>query len=97
MIFHIALFKWKENVSNEVTTSIMRDVKALKEKVPGILDIHCGENFSEWSTGYTHAFVITAENRAALEAYRMHSDHKAVANRIDQMDAGSMGFDFEDR
>ena len=45
---------------------------------------------------YTHAFLVLAKDRGALEAYRNHPDHVDVAKRIDAMDGGSIGIDFED-
>jgi hypothetical protein len=96
MITHIALFKWKPDVTSDVIEHVMADVRALKEKVEGVLDIRCGQNFSKWNEGYTHAFLVLTKDRKALEAYRKHPDHVEVARRIDAIDGGSIGIDFED-
>lgn len=96
MIIHIALFKWKPDVTSEAIDEVMADVRTLKEKVEGVLDIRCGQNFSKWNEGYTHAFLVLAKDKMALEAYRNHPDHVVVAKRIDAMDGGSIGVDFED-
>lgn len=96
MIVHIALFKWKDNVRQEAIEEAMADVRSLKEKIDGVFDIRCGQNFSKWNEGYTHAFLILARDKEALEAYRNHPDHLDVAKRIDAMDGGSIGLDFED-
>ncbi len=95
MIVHIALFKWKSNVSPKDIEQILADVRLLKSKVEGIIEIHCGENFSKWNEGFTHAFVIFAKDRIALESYRNHPDHKDVANRIEKIEGKSIGLDFE--
>jgi len=96
MIVHIALYKWRESTTSAEIDEAIRQVRALKTKVPGLVDIRCGANFSRWNEGYTHAFVVLAQDRAALDSYRNHPDHQTVAKRIETMDAGSIGVDFED-
>lgn len=96
MIVHIALFAWKPGVSAREIEEAVGDVRALKNRVRGLIDIRCGENFSKWNDGFTHAFVVTAEDQAALDAYRAHPDHKKVAARLDAMESKSIGFDFAD-
>jgi hypothetical protein len=96
MIVHIAIYKWKPGTSRNTIETAMADIRALKNKVDGVLDIRCGENFSKWNEGYTHAFVVLARDKSALEAYRNHPDHVEAAKRINLMDEGSIGIDFED-
>lgn len=96
MIVHIALFKWKPGVTRGEIEEAISDVRALKSEVDGVTDVRCGENFSKWNEGYTHAFLVLAKDRTALDAYRRHPDHVKVAERIDAMDGGSIGVDFED-
>lgn len=96
MITHIALFAWKEHVSPKDIQKALDDVKALKEKVPDLIDIRCGENFSRWSEGFTHAVIVSAKDHESLEAYRTHPDHVEVAGRIEVMELKSLGVDFED-
>jgi hypothetical protein len=96
MITHIALFAWKENVIPSEVQRALEDVKALKEKVTGVIDIRCGQNFSRWAEGFTHAVIVQAEDRESLDAYRNHPDHADVAQRIEAMESKSLGVDFED-
>lgn len=95
MIVHIALYKWKPGTTNKEVRQAMDEIRLLKTKVPGLIDIHCGENFSKWNEGYTTAIVVLARDRTALDAYRKHPDHERAAKRIDAMDGGSIGIDFE--
>lgn len=95
MIIHIAIFQWKPSVSKNDIEQALEDVRALKSKVDGIIDILCGENFSKWNEGFTHAVVVLTKNREALEAYRKHPDHLDVADRIERMEVKSIGIDFE--
>lgn len=95
MVIHIALYKWKPDTAPEAIEKAMADIRTLKSKVEGVLNIWCGQNFSKWNEGYTHAFLVLAEDRIALDAYRNHPDHVDAAKRIDAMDGGSIGIDFE--
>ncbi len=96
MIVHIALFKWKKGVSKQKIEKSMEDIKKLKNKVDGLIDIVAGENFSKYSEGFTHAVVVLAKDRGALQAYRGHPLHIIVAKEIEKMEERGIGFDFED-
>ena len=95
MIIHIALFKWRSEVPREAVEAALEEVRALKQKVHGLREIYCGENFSPWAEGYTTAVVVVATNRESLDSYRKHPDHKVVAQRIESMEEKSLGVDFE--
>jgi hypothetical protein len=95
MVIHIALFAWKDDVSEETIEKSLADVRALKDKVKGIIDIHTGKNFSKWSEGYTHAVVVVARDQSVLDAYRNHPDHVLVAKKIEKMESKSLGVDFK--
>lgn len=84
MVTHIALFQWRQDISPKEIQKIMDDIKNLKPEIPEIINISCGENFSRWNEGYTHAVVVKVKNRTALDAYRMHPTHQ-------------LGIDFEDQ
>ena len=96
MIMHIALFAWKDGITDTQIDAALQDVRSLKEKVPGLVDIRCGKNFSKWSEGFTHAVIVQADTKESLEAYRNHPDHAAVATLIESMETKSLGVDFED-
>ena len=83
---HIALFKWKKGATKEHVDKALDDVRALKTKYKGVIDIMCGENFSKWSEGFTHAVVVLAKDREALQVYRNHPLHKVVAEEIEKME-----------
>ena len=95
MVIHIALFKWKSGTSAETIDELMSDIRALKNQIPQIVDIYAGENFSKWAKEYTHAVVVTTQNKDALDAYRNHPAHKPIADLCDALEADSVGFDFE--
>ena len=96
MIVHIALFAWKADQSPAAIASALDEVRQMKAKVAGIIEIRCGENFSKWNEGFTHGVVVLAESREALDQYRNHPDHAAVGRLIDSMESKSIGVDFQD-
>jgi len=97
MITHIAIFRWKKGVQQDAIENTMRNIKRLKKECKGIIDIICGENFSQYSKGFTHAIVVLAKDRKALESYRKHQAHLGAARIIEQMEDDGIGIDFEDK
>ena len=81
-----------------VTRLTMDDITALKEKIPGILHISAGVNFSSRALGYTHGLVVRFNDRASLEAYQPHPAHQdAVANHVRPNTEGVLALDYEFR
>ncbi len=96
MIEHLVLFKWKPETSTEKISEVMAHLKALKGKIPGIIDLSCGENFSERSQGFQHGLVVKFENKAALDAYMPHPIHQEVVqNLIKPILADILAVDYE--
>lgn len=95
MTTHIALFWWKATVSQREIDSLMADIKRLKNDIPEVVELYCGENFSQWNEGYTHAVVVITESKDALDAYRSHPAHVPIAKRVEELEEQSIGMDFE--
>lgn len=96
MITHIAIYKFKEDSTEEEINKALLDVKALKDKVSGLSNILVGRNYNRWNEGYTHAIVVLAETQEVLDAYRAHPDHGKVAKVLDEIEDNGIGIDFED-
>jgi hypothetical protein len=96
MIEHIILFRWKDDASPEAIATALEELRQLKDKIPNITELICGENFSERSKGYTHALVVRFPNRKALEVYGPHPEHQRVVQTfINPIRADVIGIDFE--
>ena len=80
-IEHIVLVEKKENTTDEEMNAFMEAVGKLKDKVPGILEVKSGNNFSERSP-HTHAAIVTMADKNALAGYGPHPDHQDVANQL---------------
>jgi hypothetical protein len=94
MNIHIALYKWKDAVSQQAIAQALADVASLANKIPGIIEIVTGENTSKYSEGYSHVILVRGENQAAIDAYRAHPDHATVAQTIAAMEDRGVGVDF---
>ena len=95
MVIHIAIFKFNPQHTKEQIDQAMKEVQDLKNKIPQIIEIFAGNNVSKYSQGFTHAIVVKFKSKEDLEAYRAHPDHKPIAEKLDQMEADSIGIDFE--
>src|SRR5215831_12962041 len=96
MIEHIVLFRWTDAASQEAKDTVMTELRKLKNKIPGIVDLSCGANFSDRAKGYTHGLVVRFKDRAALESYGPHAEHqRVVQNFIRPISAEILALDFE--
>ncbi len=96
MIEHVVLFRWKPEATGEQVAEVMEGLRGLKDRIPGIVTLACGADFSGRAQGYTHGLVVRFSDRAALDAYGPHPDHQAVIEtRIKPILEGILGFNFE--
>lgn len=75
---HVVLFKFKDTASKADIQKVEKAFAELKEKVTTIQDFEWGTNVSPetHSQGFTHCFLVTFKNKADLEAYLPHPEHK---------------------
>src|SRR5215475_9159441 len=96
MVEHIVLFRWTEEANQEAIDRAIAGLRELKGKIAGIVDLSCGENFSDRARGYTHGLAVRFTDRAALEAYGPHPEHqRVVQNFINPIRAEVLAFDYE--
>ena len=95
-IMHIVLFQWNAEANEEAIDQAITGLLALKDKIPGILELTCGRNFSDRSKNFTHGLVVHFTDRAALETYGPHPEHQhVVQNYINPIRADVLAFDYE--
>lgn len=80
MIEHLVLFKWKDEASPTAIAEVMESLKGLSGKIPDIIQLSCGENFSARSQGFHHGLVVRFSNRDALATYMSHPLHQEVVH-----------------
>lgn len=94
MVEHMVWFKFKPNVSQERIEHHMQGLAGLKDRIPVIVDLKLGQNFTDRSNGFTHGLIVTLKCRDCLQTYSEHPDHVAVAKPLRE-DAEIMAMDFE--
>ena len=87
MIERVLLLRWTEAASREAIDTALVELRRLKDKIPGIVDVSCGKNFSDRSKGYTHGLVLRFTDWAALAAYSPHGRASARCAEFYQSDS----------
>jgi hypothetical protein len=96
LVEHIVLIRWTQEASQTAIDSAMAELRGLKGKIAGIVELSAGVNFSERSKGFTHGMVVRFTDRAALEAYGPHPEHqRVVQNVLGPIRADILIFDFQ--
>jgi hypothetical protein len=74
----------KAAMTPEEKQSLFQAIVALKEVIPGILDVKYGPNVSPEGLhgGFVDGFAVTFESVDARDAYLIHPEHVAVGERI---------------
>jgi len=82
MIKHIVMWRLKEAAhGNDKATNaslIKKKLEALVGKIPGLLKLEVGIDYSCSDTSSDVVLYSEFESREALERYHVHPDHKAI-------------------
>ena len=82
MVRHIVLWRLKESVNGrgkaENAAEIKRRLEDLNGKIPGMLKLEVGFDFSRTPDSSDIVLYSEFESRAALDAYQVHPLHEAV-------------------
>lgn len=93
-VIHMVWIKFHDGVSDERAQEHLNALASLEGRVPGILGLHVGPNFTDRSRGFTHGLVVTLESPEALAAYQPHPEHVKVAGPL-KADAELLAMDIE--
>ena len=80
-IEHIVLIEKKGTASEQQLDAFFQSVKNLKDKIPGVIEVKIGENFTERAP-HSHAAIVTMEDRATLAGYGPHPAHQEAADLL---------------
>jgi heme-degrading monooxygenase HmoA len=82
MIKHIVLWRLKPEAHGRSAADNARAIKekleGLRGRIPGLLEIEVGLDFSRTDNSCDLALYSEFESRAALDAYQAHPEHKAA-------------------
>lgn len=96
MVEHLVFFKFKDGVSEAEMEAAAAGLRALKDKVPGVIHITAGMNFTQRSQGHQLGLVVRLKDKAALETYSKHPEHvKVVESMIRPKVDNIMAIDYE--
>ena len=84
MIQHCVFMRLKAAVTPAEKQSLFEAVAALKQVIPGILDVKYGPNVSPEGLhgGFVDGFIVTFDSLEARDGYLVHPQHVAVGERI---------------
>jgi len=78
MYIHMFAFRVKPGVTKADQDRMIREIRALKERIPGLLEAHVGQNDSPRGQGFSIGGVMKFPDRATMEAYNAHPVHQAL-------------------
>jgi hypothetical protein len=84
MVRHILLLQPRAGVTPQQIDACQAGLASLVGRIPGLLDCRWGANLApiERREGFTHGFSMDFVDRASLEAYGPHAEHKPVATLV---------------
>jgi hypothetical protein len=91
---HMVWIKFRADVPAQRIEQHVAALRSLKDRVPGILDLTIGRNFTDRANGCTHGLSVILADKAALAAYAPHPVHVEVAGALRQ-DAEILALDYE--
>ena len=92
MIQHCVFLRLKASTTADQKQAIYDAIAALKDVVPGILDIKFGQNVSPegLNGGFLDGFIVTLESIEARDAYLTHPQHVEVGDEIIALTDGGL-------
>jgi hypothetical protein len=76
---HVVLFKFKDTATPDQIKAVEDAFRELPKKITTITGYEWGTNVSPEgkNDGFTHCFFVTFKDKAGVEVYLPHPDHKA--------------------
>ncbi|MCM3728770.1 Dabb family protein [Neobacillus cucumis] len=98
MYEHIVTFKFNGSITSEKEQALLKQIKAFKGEIPGIVELTAGMNVTEEIEnmhGYTLALRITFENKQALDHYLPHPTHQEFVASLNGIIDNVIVIDYE--
>jgi hypothetical protein len=92
---HIIMIQTKPGVTEEQMEEGFERARNLVGKVPGLLDVKFGRNFTDRAAEFSYGGIITLTDREALAGYGPHPAHQEVAAIITGLVENLLVLDFE--
>lgn len=84
MIRHCVFCSFLTDVSEQERLESVQSFKALVGHINGLISIEAGPNkdFEQKSGDFSHGFVASFENEAALQDYATHPEHQRLGKEL---------------
>jgi len=84
MILHCVFLRFKAAIQAADKQAIFDAVVALKDVIPGIVEVKFGPNVSPegLNGGFVDGFIVSFESPEARDQYLVHPEHVIVGERI---------------
>jgi hypothetical protein len=92
MIRHIVLVRFRPEIDEAAIAALFDAIRAVQPLVPGIVDVASGRSLEleRLEKGFRHGFVVEFADRAALDAYQNHPDHRRAGARLVEAAEGGL-------
>jgi hypothetical protein len=96
---HVVSFKFKKDAAPADIRKVEEAFAALKTKIPQIQSLEWGTNVSgeNLDKGFTHMWVVSFADAAAVKTYIDHPDHQAFVQLLKPTLEDAFVFDFQPR
>jgi len=96
---HVVSFKFKKEASADDVQKVEAAFAALKAKIPQIQSLEWGTNVSteNLDKGFTHIWVLSFADAAALKVYLDHPEHQAFVKILKPSLEDAFVLDFQPR
>jgi hypothetical protein len=79
MLTHIVCWKYKAETTEDERAEHVRRLRALPEVIPNIVSFNVGRDILHLERSFDTGLVAVYPDRAALDFYTDHPDHREVA------------------
>ena len=87
-------FKFKRGVPEDEIASLMKELAALKEKVPVLKEFFIGRNVARRTHGFQYGEIAVFDKKEDLMRYEKHPEHEKLVRKIlPRLEVGN-GMDF---
>ena len=87
-------FKFKKGVPDEEVASLMRELAALKGKIPVLKEFFIGKNVARRTHGFQYGEIAIFDKKEDLMVYEKHPEHQKLVKKIlPRLEIGN-GMDF---
>jgi Stress responsive A/B Barrel Domain len=96
IVRHFVALKFKDSAKPEEIDEVLKEFKALKQKIPYVVSMEDGPNTSpeHLNKGFTHAFFLTFKNSADRDRYLVDPAHKAFVVLLKKSMEDGLVFDY---